>query len=180
MPNVLHILLRILAGIAGALLLYVALFLYEDEEARLQNRLDQIWQKINALQSSAMSREVAFLQGVTRTTSAVLDRLLGRELLSIQSIAVSMTFSFISYFVWMLVWFHVYRVNISVRNQALLMVFCALLCALASLRAFASSDVCIQFSRRCLRMEGLSHNVIGVGYNRFARNDPRLVLWIQA
>ena len=34
MPNFVHILLRILAGIAGALLLYVAFFLYEDEETR--------------------------------------------------------------------------------------------------------------------------------------------------
>ena len=93
MPNILHILLRILAGIAGALLLYVAFFLYEDEEARLQNRLEQIWKRINALQSSAMSKEVAFLQGATRTTSAILDRLLGHKLVSAESIAVSFCFS---------------------------------------------------------------------------------------
>jgi hypothetical protein len=99
MPNFLHILLRILAGIAGALLLYVAFFLYEDEEARIQNRLEQIWQKINALQSSAMSEEAAFLQEVTRTTSEILDRLLGHQLLSLQSIAVSMAFSLGSFFV---------------------------------------------------------------------------------
>lgn len=70
MPNILQILLRILAGITGALLLYAAFFLYEDEEARIQNRLEQIWKRIDALQSSAMSKEAAFLQGVTRTTSA--------------------------------------------------------------------------------------------------------------
>src|ERR1017187_811850 len=99
MPNILHILLRILAGIAGALLLYVAFFLYEDEEARIQNRLEQIWKRIDALQSSAMSKEVAFLQGVTRTTSAILDRLLGHKLLSAQSIAVSMAFSLASFYV---------------------------------------------------------------------------------
>ena len=44
-PNVLHILLRILAGIGGSLLLYVAFFLYEDEEARIQKRLEQIWRR---------------------------------------------------------------------------------------------------------------------------------------
>src|ERR1035441_4230660 len=96
MPNILHIFLRILAGIAGALLLYVAFFLYEDEEARIQNRLEQIWHKIDALQSTAMSKEMAFLQGATRTTSAILDRLLGHKLLSLQSVAVSMTFSLAS------------------------------------------------------------------------------------
>ena len=60
--HLLHILLRILAGIAGALLLYVAFFLYEDEEARIQNRLEQVWTKINALQSSAMSKEGVSLE----------------------------------------------------------------------------------------------------------------------
>jgi|SRR5271157_4461976 len=98
MPNLLHILLRILAGIAGALLLYVAFFLYEDEEARIQNRLEQIWRKIDALQSIAMSKEVAFLQEGTRTTSAILDQLLGHKLVSWQSIAVSMAFSLASLF----------------------------------------------------------------------------------
>src|ERR1019366_4344420 len=100
MPNLLHILLRILAGIAGALLLYVAFFLYEDEEARIQNRLEQIWKRIDAVQSITMSKEVAFLQGATRTTSTILDRLLGHKLLSVQSIAVSMAFSLGSLCAW--------------------------------------------------------------------------------
>jgi hypothetical protein len=34
MPNFVHILLRVLAGIAGALPLYVAFFLYEDKAVR--------------------------------------------------------------------------------------------------------------------------------------------------
>jgi hypothetical protein len=97
MPNFVHILLRILAGIAGALLLYVAIFLYEDEEARLQNRLEEIWQRINEVQSRAFSREAAFLYGVTRATRAILDRLMGPELLSLQSIAVSAAFSVASF-----------------------------------------------------------------------------------
>ena len=75
MPHLAHILLRILAGIAGALLLYVAFFLYEDEEARIQNRLEEIWKRIDALQTRAMSKEAAFMHGVTRITSAILDRL---------------------------------------------------------------------------------------------------------
>jgi hypothetical protein len=46
-----------------------------------------------------MSKEAAFLQGVTRTASTILDRLLGHKLLSIQSVAVSMAFSMASYMV---------------------------------------------------------------------------------
>lgn len=100
MPYILHILLRILAGIAGALLLYVAFFLYEDEEARIQNRLEEIWKRIDALQTRAMSKEAAFMHGVTRITSAILDRLLGHKLLSTQSIAVSMAYSLASLLIW--------------------------------------------------------------------------------
>jgi hypothetical protein len=133
MPNLVHILLRILAGIAGALLLYVAFFLYEDEEARIQNRLEQIWKRIDALQSSAMSKEVAFLQGVTRTTSSILDRLLGHKLLSLQSIAVSSAFSLASLFV-------VLPLAQVVKFPASL-IFCALvLFGLGSLPAFAADD----------------------------------------
>lgn len=100
MSSLFHTLLRLLAGMAGALLLYAAFFLYEDEEARLQNRLEQLWNRIDAFQNVAMSAEVAFLQGATRTTTTILDRLLGRRLISIQSVTVSMAFSQASAFVW--------------------------------------------------------------------------------
>jgi hypothetical protein len=138
MPNLLHLLLRVLAGLAGALLLYVAFFLYEDEEAGIQNRLEQIWQKINALQSSAMSKEVAFLQGVTRTTSAILDRLLGHKLVSLQSISVSMAFSFSSfsaviYFYWK--YLHSDQSDVIIDG-----VFGVLLLVLGSLPALAADD----------------------------------------
>lgn len=97
MPDLLHILLRIVAGIAGALLLYIAFFLYADEEARLQNRLEQIWKWIDALQKAAMSREVAFLQGTAGATRMGLDRLLGHKLLSVRSVAISLALSFGSF-----------------------------------------------------------------------------------
>jgi hypothetical protein len=96
MATLLHILLRTLSGIAGTLLLYVAFFLYEDEEARIQNRLEETWKRIDVLHSRALSKEVAFLHGVTKTTSALLDIIFGYKLLSIQSVAVSMAFSVIS------------------------------------------------------------------------------------
>lgn len=100
MPHALHILLRILAGIAGALLLYVAFFLYEDEEARIQNRLEEIWKRIDALHSSAISKEAAFLQGVTQTITEFLDDLLGPDILSTRAIGVSMAFSLGSFLLW--------------------------------------------------------------------------------
>jgi hypothetical protein len=97
MPHLAHILLRIFAGLAGAFLLYVAFFLYEDEEARIQNRLEQVWQWIDALHRSAMSKESAFIQGATRATSIIFDSLFGRNLLSSQSLVVSWAFSLASF-----------------------------------------------------------------------------------
>ena len=74
----------------------MAFFLYEDEEQRLQNRLEDVWKRINALQGVALTREAAFLQGVVRTTSALLDRFFGPYLVSPQSIYVSTVLSFLS------------------------------------------------------------------------------------
>ena len=136
MQHLAHILLRILAGIAGALLLYVAFFLYEDEEARIQNRLEQIWKRIDAVQSSAMSKEVAFLQGATRTTSTILDRLLGHKLLSVQSIAVSMALSLGSYL--LCYWLRVVELTPSSDYILPLGIVVLLLFALGSLPAFTS------------------------------------------
>jgi hypothetical protein len=97
MHNLVHILLRWLAGIAGALLLYAAFFLYEDEEARLQNRLEQIWARINALQALSLSWERAFLQIVSRTCTQLLDSLFGRTLVSLQATAIALTGACISF-----------------------------------------------------------------------------------
>ena len=96
MANFVHILLRVLAGIAGALLLYVAFFLYEDEEARIQNRLEQLWRRIDALHGVAISIEAAFLRTATNTTSRILDSLFGHKLLSLRFVAISVAFSLAS------------------------------------------------------------------------------------
>jgi hypothetical protein len=144
MPNILHILLRVLAGIAGALLLYVAFFLYEDEEARMQNRLEEIWVRIDDLQGSAMSKELAFLQGVTRTTSAILDRLLGHRFLSLQSIAVSMAFSLASVFFWEAFFLYYVEVSTTSMDEIWPLFFGAALVVLGSLPSFPSLRLVIR------------------------------------
>ena len=73
--------------------MYVAFFLYEDREARLQNRLEDLWVRVDDLQHSALSREAAFLQEATRVTGAALDRLLGPKLLSLRSVAICLALS---------------------------------------------------------------------------------------
>jgi hypothetical protein len=99
--------MRIAAGLAGALLLYVALFLYEDEELRLQNRLEALWRFINTLQSSSLSKEAAFLRETSRITNRGLDLLLGEKLFSVQLVAIAMCFSFVS-ILWFIAVSHFY------------------------------------------------------------------------
>src|SRR5271166_1173535 len=89
--HLLHILLRILAGIAGAVLLY------EDEEARIQNRLDALWSGIDKLHKHSLSWESAFLQTVSRICTQLLDRIFGTKIFSLQSTAVVFVASCVSF-----------------------------------------------------------------------------------
>ena len=55
---------HLVLGLMG-LLLYAGLFLTETEEGRLQNRLEELWIRVDDLQSRAVSRQAAFLQQVS-------------------------------------------------------------------------------------------------------------------
>ncbi len=97
MAHALHITLRILTGIAGILLLYVAFFLYEDEEEHIQNRLEQLWERIDELQNVSVSKEAAFLKGAAASASRILDYLFGVKLFSLQFVAISAAYSSASF-----------------------------------------------------------------------------------
>jgi hypothetical protein len=47
MAHFLHLALRALAGIAGATAIYAALFLYEDEQGKIENRLNEWWIRLD-------------------------------------------------------------------------------------------------------------------------------------
>jgi hypothetical protein len=88
---------RFIAGAAGVLFLYAALFLYEDEQGRLQNKLEEWWVKISDRQSIAVSRYAAFMQEIATLATSALDRLLGEKVVSFRTIQVSIVFSAGSY-----------------------------------------------------------------------------------
>jgi hypothetical protein len=88
--------LRWLAILVAALLLYVAAFLREDEEGALQNRLERLWLVIDDLSRGAISRHTAFLQQTAGAALRALDCLLGKRLLSFQSAGVSACLSMAS------------------------------------------------------------------------------------
>jgi hypothetical protein len=57
--------------------LYVAWFVYEDEERGLQNRLDDWWIQFDDLRKSVVSRQAAFAVVVARKSREALLRVFG-------------------------------------------------------------------------------------------------------
>ena len=86
----------------GAVLIYLGVFLYPGEEARLQNRIDQWWNqwwpKLDSIQKASRSRVAAFMQGVATVTGRGFDRIFGARLLSLRVILVSIYLSLASLF----------------------------------------------------------------------------------
>jgi hypothetical protein len=82
----------------GVLLICVGLFLYEDEEGRFQNKVEEWWIRLSDKQRVSRSAVAAFMQEVARLTGKGFDRLFGRGLLSLRIIPISIFLSFASVF----------------------------------------------------------------------------------
>src|SRR5258708_3939872 len=76
-----------------------AFFLYEDEEGRLQNLLQELWVKIDDLSRSAIAKHMAFLKQTVILLNSVLDSLFGTDLISVRSIAATLAYCAGSFFV---------------------------------------------------------------------------------
>lgn len=86
--------LHLVIGLIGAVLLYVALFLRETEEGKLQNRLEELWIEIDDLSKAALSRQTAFLQRVSALANSGLNKLFGVRPFSAGAVSASLCFSF--------------------------------------------------------------------------------------
>lgn len=90
-----HYLPRLL-NLLGYLLLYCAVFLYEDDEGKIQNRIEQWWIHLDDARVVAHSRAAAFLQEVARLTVQGFDCFLGKNLASLRFVGVSFCLSIAS------------------------------------------------------------------------------------
>jgi hypothetical protein len=96
---VLHFLIwsiRIVSGLFGALLLYAALFLYEDEQRQVHNTLEAWWVRLDDIKERVPGQHTRFLRGLAMTCQNALDFLFGRGLVSLDSLAVSVSLSLAS------------------------------------------------------------------------------------
>jgi len=80
----------------GSLLLYIAFFMYEDEQGKLQNRIENIWIAVNDKQKASADKATVLFNKVADVVRRVLNRILGTKLISIQMIGVSSSASFAS------------------------------------------------------------------------------------
>jgi hypothetical protein len=70
MPSV----LRAVAAFVGAIAFYAAFFMYEDEEGRWQNKLEELWIAIDDRARTVMSRSAALVAKVAEIVTSAFDR----------------------------------------------------------------------------------------------------------
>jgi len=84
---------RVAVGVIGALAFYFAFFLYEDEEGRWQNRIENLWIAVYDRARSTDSNTTALFTKVAELLKNAADRLFGRRFFSAQAICVSAALS---------------------------------------------------------------------------------------
>jgi hypothetical protein len=123
----------------GVLFVCAALFLYENEEGRIQNKLEEWWIRLSDRGKEPRSWAAAFMQDVADSTGRGFDRLLGKRLLSLRFIFVSISFSIASAFLFVfLVWPVVHNPPPTVSREEVLL-FVVFFAGFGSVPAFTNS-----------------------------------------
>ena len=84
--------------ILGLALLYVAIFLHEDEEGKLRNRIIELWNRIDSTGQVAHSGIATFSQSISRLLVRSFDWYFGEKLFSARVLGTSVLLSFASGF----------------------------------------------------------------------------------
>ncbi len=94
-----------LIHLSGAILIYSSLFLYEDEEKRFQNKIEEWWLRVVYTQATSQTRLKAFMQGVAGLTGKGFDVLFGKSFVSLRFIVISIYLSIASFFLFIVIFF---------------------------------------------------------------------------
>lgn len=95
---------HLVVGSIGIVLLYVALFLRETEQGKLQNRLENLWVDVDDLSKQFLSKQIVFLQQISMMADSALSRIFGNRLFSAGAVATSASFSVGSILLFMYFW----------------------------------------------------------------------------
>lgn len=85
--------LRITLCSVGVALLFLGLFVYEDEERNIQSRLQNWWISLDDQSRRAISRERNLVARLTASASIVLDGVFGHRLLTFRALSISAVLS---------------------------------------------------------------------------------------
>jgi hypothetical protein len=91
-----YIVITTMFRIAGGLLIYAALFLYESDEGEVQNRLEIWLVAVRRRREASLSHVVVILTAVASLSGQIFDRLFGKKLFSLRSFGASMCYSIAS------------------------------------------------------------------------------------
>lgn len=94
--------LRGLSFVAGAVLCYGSLFIYEDEERQVQNALEGWWVRLDDMRARMTRRHIDYLRTINDMAASWLSRIFGDKLLSLRALGVSACLSVASLMVVML------------------------------------------------------------------------------
>lgn len=95
-----HVAVRLASAFAALAAFYVAWFVYEDEERRLQNKIETWWLQFDDIRSKVVSRQAAFVVVVAQRANGVLDRMFGEALLAKDPIAEAVCLTLGGYYLW--------------------------------------------------------------------------------
>jgi hypothetical protein len=97
------IIIRSLAGIIGFILITIALFLYEDEEYKLRNRLVEWSAVLGNKKLSFTERHSTFLKKIFFLTDKILTEILGTRYFSLRLVFTSIIFSALGFIILILI-----------------------------------------------------------------------------
>ncbi len=99
MLHLAYIFSRPVAGFLAAVAFYWSAFLYEDEKRRINNKLVDLWTRVDDLKKASLSAHAAFMKEISALAGRAFDQLLGDELLSARAVLVSVYWSVASFII---------------------------------------------------------------------------------
>ncbi len=94
--------IQILAIAVGSLCLYIAFFLYEDEESRLHNALENLWIRVNDRSDNASTFIRRLVTETAKLSSRAFDAIFGPTLFSVRAVGVSFSYALASMSVYLI------------------------------------------------------------------------------
>src|ERR1700678_909859 len=106
MIAVLIILGKLAVAVFGGTLFYTAVTMFPDEEGELQNRIENVWIRVDDLHLTVVGRVTAIFNRIAAYVTRIYNRVLGTRLISIQMVGVSSASSIAAFFLFATVLFY--------------------------------------------------------------------------